>query len=766
MTTHTLTDPKHTLSTDGWLDRKGLWGISAANALLVAIILLSLSLHLINLQAIGDANTYYTAAVKSMLQSWHNFFFVAAEPGASVTVDKPPLGLWIEAAFAYVLGVSGFSVSLPNILAGVWSVPLLYHLVKKYAGSLAGLIAALVMAVTPVVAAADRNNTMDGMLTFTLLLAAWAFINAAETGKLRHLLLGAFIIGLGFNIKMMQAFLPLPAFYALYFFGARSGWLRKTFYLGLATFVLLAVSLSWALVVDSIPAGQRPYIGSSENNTVMELISGHNGLSRLFGPGGADGNQAPNSPDGGPGDDQGNGQVAGLNQPAADDDSRQAPSGQNGLSIQPPAGGSGAGAANGPDGGQGGGPGGSGEVGAPGLLRFFQAPLAKEMSWMLPFALLGLSVALFTARLRLPLKTGIHRAAVLWGGWLLTCLVFFSIASFFHAYYMIMLAPALGACVGIAFAALWQLAARRPSRAAMLLLACAGLTLAFQVYLTWSFNVSAWWMLAAGLIFVMSSQIFTLAWLDHARRSAWHATAYAAILGSILIIPLAWSLLTVASPSQNVNLPSAYAGEGQNGPDGGPRFAAAPDGGGLPPGPANNPTGLNTGANNRPPLAPNNFSDAQNTARPGLPPGSADNNPAGANADANGAALDGPNPGSTPGSPKDSGLNQELLAYLQAHTQDTEYLLAVPSAFSGAPYILATGRPVLYMGGFSGRDPVVDADDLRQMVASGELRYILYDSQQNGGPGGPPRSDIAQWLAASCTLIPQFSQGTSLYECH
>src|SRR5688572_24389807 len=211
MTTETL------LSQPEFLKRKSLPGLTNAALLVIATMGLAFGFYMYNIDSIGDSNAYYTAAVESMLKSWSNFFFVAAEPGGSVTVDKPPLGLWIEAVFAYFLGVSGFSVSLPNILAGVFGIPVLYYLVKKYAGELAGLIAALVMAITPVFVATNRNNTMDGMLVFTLLLAAWAFIHATETGKARWLMLGAFIVGLGFNIKMTQALLPVPAFYALYF---------------------------------------------------------------------------------------------------------------------------------------------------------------------------------------------------------------------------------------------------------------------------------------------------------------------------------------------------------------------------------------------------------------------------------------------------------------------------------------------------------------------------------------------------------------------
>jgi len=115
----------------GWLAHATAEICCPATLALSLIVLLSIGLHLYNLEAIGDANVYYTAAVKSMLQSWHNFFFVAAEPGASVTVDKPPLGLWMQALSAMLFGVSGVSVVLPNVLAGVFSVPLVYYLVKS-----------------------------------------------------------------------------------------------------------------------------------------------------------------------------------------------------------------------------------------------------------------------------------------------------------------------------------------------------------------------------------------------------------------------------------------------------------------------------------------------------------------------------------------------------------------------------------------------------------------------------------------------------------
>ena len=191
----------------------------AAATLLLLILLLGGWLRFHHLGATGVGNTYYAAAVKSMLTSWHNFFFASYEPGGSVSVDKPPLGLWVQAIFAYFLGVNGFALALPQALAGWLSLPLLYHLVQRHFGRIAGLVTAFILAITPVTISAERNNTMDGQLVFVLLLAAWAFIKTTESGKLRYLWLGAFLVGVGFNIKMLQAFLPLPAFYALYWLG-------------------------------------------------------------------------------------------------------------------------------------------------------------------------------------------------------------------------------------------------------------------------------------------------------------------------------------------------------------------------------------------------------------------------------------------------------------------------------------------------------------------------------------------------------------------
>lgn len=739
-------------SNPSFLRKNLFFGVTVSTALVLAIMALSLGLHLYNIESIGDANAYYTAAVKSMLQSWSNFFFVAAEPGGSVTVDKPPLGLWIEAVFAYFLGVSGFSVSLPNILAGVFGVPLLYAMVKKYMGELAGLVAAFVMAITPVFVATNRNNTMDGLLVFFLLMAAWAFIRATEKKSLPWLLAGAFIVGLGFNIKMLQAFLPLPAFYALYFFGSHEGWLRKIFNLGIATALLIGVSLSWAVVVDLVPADSRPYIGSSDDNSVMGLIFGHNGVSRLERDGGG-GQTPPSAPSdaaqGGQGLRQGPPQEAldacasltegatcsftqangntingtcftppnldalacapqGMNQP---DGRGQTPAGQtppqqavdacanstqgaacsfnlkngntiNGSCIIPP---------NSTDltcapqgmnpqgqGGPAGGPNGAGggtpfsqETGTPGALRFFTQPLSKQMSWLLPFALISVLLTLFASKIKLPIESGAHKALILWGGWLLTCVVFFSmISGIFHAYYAIMLAPALGAMVGVGFAQLWAWGADKKWAGAALAISTAA-TLGFQYFASAQYGEFSWWMLAGAALLILG-----IALLFIQRK-----LAYLAMLAAMTIIPLYWTGMTTVS-NANQNLPTAYTGGYQQ---------AGPD-------------GIN---------------------RPRQPGG------------------------------KGLNMDENILTFLEENTKDMEYLLAVPSAQNGSTLVLQTGRPVLFMGGFSGSDEVVTAEDLSAMVANGELRYILYGGERGG------KQDVSNWLKTSCSPVTQFSQVTS-----
>src|SRR5260370_6124023 len=218
-----------------------------------------------------------------MMDNWHNFFFASYDPGGFVSIDKPPVGFWLQVASAKLFGFTPFSVLLPQALAGVLSVLLLYYLVRRHFGVVAGLLAALALALSPISVVTNRNITIDSTLALVLLLGAWAVLRAAETGRLRRLLPAAVIVGVGFNIKMLEAYLVIPAFGLLYLVAApRSIW-KRVGHVDVAGVLLLLVSFSWVVAVDLTPASQRPYVDSTQNNSEISLALGYNGIQRLLG---------------------------------------------------------------------------------------------------------------------------------------------------------------------------------------------------------------------------------------------------------------------------------------------------------------------------------------------------------------------------------------------------------------------------------------------------------------------------------------------------
>jgi 4-amino-4-deoxy-L-arabinose transferase-like glycosyltransferase len=552
----------HTLS----IARGGVLACSWPAAALGAVLGLAAGLYVYRLDQNGYANLYYAAAVRSMLQSWHSFFFVAFDPGGFVSVDKPPLGLWLQVASAKLFGFSGLSILLPQVAAGVASVAVLYSVVRRSFGVPAGLLAALALALTPITVATARNNTSDVPLVLVLVLAAAAVLRATATGRLRWLVGGAALVGIGFNVKMLEAFLPLPAFYVTYLVGAPASWRTRVAHLGLAMLALLAVALPWAAAVDLTPPAQRPYVGSSADNTVRNLALGYNGLTRLLGMG------APGSP---------GGALPGM--PAG---SPPSPSSAPGLAP-------GAAPPGFPPGGPGGGPF-AGEIGSAGPLRLFDQQLAGQISWLLPFALFGLVAAGRREGRRWPLNHQ-QQALVLWSGWLLTGAAFFSVAGMFHRYYLVMLGPPIAALVGIGGVALWA-AYRRGSPHAWLL-PLALLTTA-TVQLRILANYSEWSdRLALPLAGLCVAGALTLALgqrssVPHPRRVA-AVAAGAAGLG-LLLAPAVWAAYpAIDTGAMRSMLP--FAGpqaSGPGGPFGGPPGLGAPPPFGEPGAAAGLPPGL------------------------------------------------------------------------------------------------------------------------------------------------------------------------------
>jgi 4-amino-4-deoxy-L-arabinose transferase-like glycosyltransferase len=222
-TVTTIESPPEQLAEPG----KNRWPPLWRRLALVGVMLISLFMNFYQLGQNGFGNLYYASAIRSLLDSWQNFFFVSFDPGGFVSIDKPPLGFWLQAASAKILGYTPFSIFLPQALAGVLSVLLLYYLVRHHFGVVAGLLAALALAISPISVLTNRNNTIDSTLVLVMLLGAWAVLRAAQSGKLRWLLFCAVFVGLGFNIKMLEAYLVVPTYGLLYLLAApRRIWVR------------------------------------------------------------------------------------------------------------------------------------------------------------------------------------------------------------------------------------------------------------------------------------------------------------------------------------------------------------------------------------------------------------------------------------------------------------------------------------------------------------------------------------------------------------
>jgi 4-amino-4-deoxy-L-arabinose transferase-like glycosyltransferase len=256
---------------------------------LLAVLLLAAVLYGWGLSGSGYANEYYSAAVKSGTESWKAFFFGSLDSASFITVDKPPMALWVQELSARLFGFGTWSLLLPSVLMGVATVGVLYATVRRAFGPVAGLIAALVMTLTPITVAINRDNNPDTLLVLLLVLSVWALQRALASGRLPWLMASAFFLGCAFNTKMLQAYLVLPALVLVFALFAPGGFLRRVVQLLVAGAVLAVSSLWWMVVVDLIPASHRPYIGGSTDNTVWDLVIGYNGLGRVTGGSGGPG---------------------------------------------------------------------------------------------------------------------------------------------------------------------------------------------------------------------------------------------------------------------------------------------------------------------------------------------------------------------------------------------------------------------------------------------------------------------------------------------
>jgi 4-amino-4-deoxy-L-arabinose transferase-like glycosyltransferase len=521
---------------------------------LFSILVLAAGLRLWGLDQNGYGNPYYAAAIRSMLMNWHNFFYASFDPVGWVTVDKPPVSLWIQTLSAKLLGFSGFSIIFPQVVEGTLSVALIYHLVRRRFDAWAAFIAALAIAVGPICVAVDRYNNTDECLMFVIILSAWAMSLAVEKASRGLLLLTMVLVGIGFNTKMMVAFIVLPTFYLLYWLGAAVPWKRRFADLTIASVVLAIVALSWPLAVDLTPASKRPFVGSTQDNSMLSLTVGWNGFQRLLSRrrGGAapaatptvTANAAPATST----DSTQKAQVAEPNTPNA-----AGPVSQNRR------------------GGRRGGGGGMG-TGQPGPFRLADPNMAGQIIWFLPIVLLGLWAAFKKEPLHWPIKAT-HSALFLWFGWFLIYgLVFSFMKGGMHTYYIVMLAPPLSALTGIGVRALW-ISFKAGEKNWYLLPLAFLLTVAWQIYI-WSGYPHWQQVILPVLVLGVGLSLVGLVVLrgpvqKEKLSPRWMPTSFVVGLVILFISPVIWSLSAVLAPDRaveaNPNLLSGNEGRGFGG---------------------------------------------------------------------------------------------------------------------------------------------------------------------------------------------------------
>ncbi|MER5673942.1 glycosyltransferase family 39 protein [Pseudonocardia alni] len=407
---------------------------------LVVLLAATALLYLWDLSSSGWANDFYAAAVQAGTQSPTAWLFGSLDSGNAITVDKPPAALWVMVASARLFGFSSWSLLVPQALMGVGAVALLHATVRRWAGPAAGLLAGAALALTPAAVLMFRFDNPDALLTLLLVVAAWATSRAVDAASVRTstwwLVAAGSAVGFAFLTKMGQALLVVPALGLVYLVAGSPRLRTRILQLGAAV-AAMVVSAGWFIaLVELWPASDRPYIGGSTTNSLLELALGYNGLGRLLGG-------------------SGNGGGAG---------------------------------------GGGGGGGNTGFGGSAGPLRLFTGELAYEISWLLPAALILLVAGLWVTR-RAPRTDRTRAALLLWGGWtLVTAAVFSMMSGTMHPYYTVALAPGLAGVVAVGGAALWRERGARWARivAATTVLATGGWAVALLVASAESFSWLCW----------------------------------------------------------------------------------------------------------------------------------------------------------------------------------------------------------------------------------------------------------------------------------
>jgi 4-amino-4-deoxy-L-arabinose transferase-like glycosyltransferase len=673
----------------------------------LALLALTALLYIAGLSRNGWANDFYAAAVQAGSKSWKAFFFGSFDSSNFITVDKTPAFLWVMDISARIFGLNYWSVLVPQALEGVATVAALYATVRRWYGPAAGLLAGAAMALTPVATLMFRFNNPDALLALLMTVAAYAVTRAIEAGKTRWLVLAGALLGFGFLAKMMQAFLVLPGFAVAYLVAGPRTLGRRTLQVLAGGASVLVAAGWWVAAVLLVPAADRPYIGGSTNNNILDLTFGYNGFGRL------DGNETGSVGFGGHG-------VAATG-------------------------------------------------GSAGLTRLFAADMGGQISWLLPAALIALAAVLWGTR-RAPRTDRIRAGALMWGGWLLvTGVVFSYMAGIIHSYYTVALAPAIAALIGIGGVQLWRV--RNGWRGHERSWFGRG-TLAAGIVVTavWSYvlldRTPSWhpWLRVVILLAGLGAAAALIAghWLTAASNTAWGRIALVAAPVSLAIVaalagPFAYSL-DAAATSHTGALPTAgpavtaFGGPGGGGGPGGfahgggfgrgghfrhgGGFGGGGFGGGGATGQGSTGTGTGPGAAGS---APGGRSGT------GGFPGGSHGRFHGGGGGRGGFGRGGGGGGGLGGNTQ---VSSALTTLLKNGASGYRWVAATVSSDSAAPLQLASGEPVMSIGGFNGTDPAPTLAQFEKYVADHDIHYFVGANSDSFGGGSGDAAQITSWVEA------------------
>ena len=698
-------------------------------------------LYLWDLGASGWGNSFYAAAVQAGTKSWKAMFFGSSDSSNFITVDKPPAFLWPMEISARIFGLNSWSMLVPQALEGVATVGLVYLSVRRWFSAQAALLGGLVVALTPVAAMMFRYNNPDALLALLLTGATYATMRGIEKAQTKWLVLAGALVGFGFITKMMQAFLIIPVMAVVYLLAAPTGWWRRVWQTIVMGLSVVVAGGWWVAAVALTPASDRPYVGGSQNNSILNLIFGYNGFGRLTG------NES--------------GSVGGAG---------------TGTSMWGPT----------------------------GLTRLFNAEFGNMMSWLVPGALvMGAVLLALTIRRR---RTDRERAGLLlWGGSLVCIGLTISLGQgIIHPYYTVALAAPLGGLVGIATMGLWERRSTWPGRL--------GLAAGLAATVWWSYvllgRTSNWFpslrpfVLVAGALGVLA--ILLLPLLRSVPKLAIGAVSVLG-LGAALAAPLFSTVATADTPHNGAIpsvTPSAQGGFG--GPGGGPGggfpggspgagfrrafagggFPGAAPGGGFPgggfPGTGSTGTGsTRTGSTGTGTGSTRTGSTGTGTGTGSTRTGAGNSANSGNRGSAHGFGGFGGGTSTSPfggrtgfgrafggtgggtagaGFLSSSTSNAALTKKLQENASHYTWVAATVNSNNAAGYQLASGDPVMAIGGFNGTDPAPSLAQFEKYVSEGKIHYYIASGGGFGGGGGAggrsgsdDASAITSWVESHFT---------------